>query len=131
MKLAHGVAYHVDDQGRVTVNLLTPWDGKPRFPDYPLRIRLKVHADAVFNHSCADTAKLIAAERISKDAAAAVQDDILCKRAEKFMKSQTRFNRQHDTELMASCSGEDPPWLKKLRKRFQEPDQEHDHEQAQ
>lgn len=131
MELTHAVAYHTDEQGRVTVNLLKPWNGKPRFNDYPLHIRLKVHTDNIFNHSYADTAKLIAAGRISKDAAAAVQDDILCKRAEKFMKREAQFNRHHDAEIQASCSGEDPPWLKKLRKKFETPNQPRDQVQAQ
>ena len=133
MKLAGAIAYHTEPSGTVSVTLLKPWDGKPRFAAYPLNIRLRVHIDTIVNHSCEETGRLIAAEAVSKDAAAAVRDDILCTRAARLMAKDARFIRKHDAEMTAThaphadCT-EDPAWLKKVRNAFQPQEQQPDHE---
>jgi hypothetical protein len=136
MKLTGAIAYHTEPNGTVSVTLLKPWDGKPRFPAYPLNIRLRVHVDTIIHHSYEETGRLIAADALSKDAAAAVRDDILCTRAARLMAKDVRFIRMNDAEVVAThaphanCT-EEPAWLKKVRSAFQSDEQQPDHDQDQ
>lgn len=115
--LTRAVLYSYNSDGSLDIQLLAPWDGKPRLDAFPLHIRMAVKAKHVLFATVEESHKIWTARTISDDVHAAVWDDILCTHATRMLaEDATRGDRFAREAGIIYGDANTPAWVRKLGK---------------